>query len=140
MAGAHPTDYARIAPPKSFIHAEWFSSAPSLARYLRYLAHNSSAYMEYFRWKENFGISTTSVPCRLCALAHEVLRPVEPGGPEPAGQLTRQHTIAQSDTQFVPSRRQFYTDVYSWWTCNAAIGKVCTTQNWTGPDPDFDRW
>jgi len=78
--GAHPDDYARIAPPHSYIHTDWFRSTRALAHYLQYLAQNKSAYLEYFRWREVFALSTTGIHCRLCSLAHEVLQSASSAG------------------------------------------------------------
>ena len=45
-------DVIRLAPTKSFIHAEDFNSPASLASYLLYLDKNDTAYREYFKWRE----------------------------------------------------------------------------------------
>lgn len=54
VRGARLEHYERIAPDKnrSFIFADAFQSAKSLADYLIYLDRNSSAFSEYFNWKE----------------------------------------------------------------------------------------
>ena len=84
VSGAHPDDYARIAPPHSYIHAEWFISTAALAHYLQYLAQNETAYLEYFQWRNNYAMSTTGIHCRLCSLAHEVLASSLQGGNIPS--------------------------------------------------------
>ena len=55
--GTMKSDYLRIAPPHSFIHAEDFSSPEELAKYLLYLNSNDTAYREYFKWREDPGSS-----------------------------------------------------------------------------------
>lgn len=47
--GAHPDDYARAAPYKSYIHVDDFSSPKDLADYLHLLDQNDDLYNEYFR-------------------------------------------------------------------------------------------
>ena len=47
--GAHPSDYRRDAPEKSFIHVDDFDSPRELAEYLHLLDQNDDLYNEYFR-------------------------------------------------------------------------------------------
>ena len=47
--GAHPSDYRRDAPEKSFIHVDDFDSPRELADYLHLLDQNDDLYNEYFR-------------------------------------------------------------------------------------------
>ena len=47
--GAAPEDYARAAPPHSFIHVDDFESAKDLAEYLHVLDKNDALYNEYFQ-------------------------------------------------------------------------------------------
>lgn len=49
--GPHPDDVKAVAPPKSYIHAEDFSSAEELVAYLDYLDSNDTAYLEYHAWR-----------------------------------------------------------------------------------------
>uniref|UniRef100_F6UA44 Fucosyltransferase n=1 Tax=Ciona intestinalis TaxID=7719 RepID=F6UA44_CIOIN len=49
--GPHPRDVAAVLPPKSYIHAEDFSSAGELATYIQYLDTNATAYAEYLHWR-----------------------------------------------------------------------------------------
>ncbi|GIY74282.1 glycoprotein 3-alpha-L-fucosyltransferase A [Caerostris extrusa] len=51
VMGARPEDYARSAPPHSYIHVEDFSGPEDLALYLRQLDANDTLYNEYFTWK-----------------------------------------------------------------------------------------
>ena len=51
--GPSKEDVTRLAPTKSFIHAEDFESPSKLATYLLYLNKNDTAYREYFQWVEN---------------------------------------------------------------------------------------
>lgn len=43
-------DYARAAPPHSYIHVDEFPSAKELADYLHKLDQNDDLYNEYFQW------------------------------------------------------------------------------------------
>ncbi|GFO50580.1 glycoprotein 3-alpha-l-fucosyltransferase a [Plakobranchus ocellatus] len=49
VMGAAPEDYARAAPPHSFIHVDDFESPKHLAEYLNTLDKNDALYNEYFR-------------------------------------------------------------------------------------------
>ena len=44
----------KVAPPNSYIHAEWFEKPKDLVDYLNYLDHNETAYLEYHSWKSLF--------------------------------------------------------------------------------------
>ncbi|GFR99380.1 glycoprotein 3-alpha-L-fucosyltransferase A, partial [Elysia marginata] len=69
--GAAPEDYARAAPPHSFIHVDDFESPKGLAEYLDVLDKNDALYNEYFRWKGTGDLINTFFWCRVCALAHD---------------------------------------------------------------------
>ena len=49
--GPKKSDLLKIAPTKSFIHADDFSSPQELADYLNYLANNETAYAEHLEWR-----------------------------------------------------------------------------------------
>ncbi|KAL1482872.1 hypothetical protein MTO96_013379 [Rhipicephalus appendiculatus] len=74
VMGATREEYARLAPPHSFIHVEDFEGPEDLARYLVYLAGNASAYNEYFAWKRKYVVknehgyfgSPSLHLCRMC--------------------------------------------------------------------------
>ncbi len=74
VMGAPPEDYAKVAPPGSYIHVDDFESPEHLADYLKVLDKNDELYNEYFRWKETGAFMNTKFWCRLCALAHEAHR------------------------------------------------------------------
>uniref|UniRef100_A0A914DKM3 Fucosyltransferase n=1 Tax=Acrobeloides nanus TaxID=290746 RepID=A0A914DKM3_9BILA len=83
--GAEKAFYEQIAPPNSFIFALDFQSPKELAQYLHYLDQNSTAYNEFFQWKQLGRVSLdTKFWCRFCAFV-----------------------------QSPPSH--FYEDVNSWW-------------------------
>ena len=69
--GAPPDDYARVAPPHSFIHTDDFSSPKHLADYLMELDANDALYNEYFQWKGSGEFINTKFWCRVCAMLHE---------------------------------------------------------------------
>jgi hypothetical protein len=64
--------YTHIVPPKSFIAADSFKTVKELTDYLHYLTRNTTAYIEYFRWRQNFvfadtlTIADTPSLCQLC--------------------------------------------------------------------------
>lgn len=70
-------DYARLAPPHSFINAMDFSSPRQLADYLLELDRNDTLYGEYFWWKDHYtvesGLGQMSRHgfCDLCAKLHQ---------------------------------------------------------------------
>ncbi|XP_069935652.1 glycoprotein 3-alpha-L-fucosyltransferase A isoform X2 [Cherax quadricarinatus] len=71
VMGAHPDDYARQAPLKSYIHVDDFESPKQLANYLHLLDQNDDLFNEYFRWKGTGEFINTYFMCRLCALLHD---------------------------------------------------------------------
>ncbi|XP_027208813.2 alpha-(1,3)-fucosyltransferase C [Penaeus vannamei] len=73
-------DYALVAPPGSYIDALSFPSVDSLAKYLKYLDGNDTAYNEYFRWKGQYTIdngwsNTAQGFCDLCKKLHQDSEP-----------------------------------------------------------------
>ena len=50
--GAPKEDFIRLAPPRSFIHYDDFTTSRELIDYLQYLDRNDTAYMEYFHWRK----------------------------------------------------------------------------------------
>ena len=49
--GPSKEDILKVAPTKSFIHADDFSSPNELVKYLNYLISNETAYAEYLQWR-----------------------------------------------------------------------------------------
>ena len=84
--GAHPDDYGRSAPQRSYIHVDEFDSPKALAQYLHLLDSNPVLYNKYFEWKTTGEFINTYFWCRVCALLH--------GHPKPS------HS---------------YTDISNWW-------------------------
>ena len=58
LGGASPDDYARSAPPHSYIHVDEYPSVEALAQKLEYLSQNETAYKEYFWWTEHYRVSS----------------------------------------------------------------------------------
>lgn len=71
VMGAHPDDYARQAPEKSYIHVDDFESPKDLADFLHLLDQNDDLYNEYFRWKGTGEFINTYFMCRLCSMLHD---------------------------------------------------------------------
>lgn len=69
--GAHPTDYARSAPYRSYIHVDEFESPKELAEYLHRLDRDDELYNSYFRWKGTGEFINTYFWCRVCAMLHD---------------------------------------------------------------------
>lgn len=69
--GAHPTDYARSAPYRSYIHVDEFESPKELAGYLHRLDRDDELYNSYFRWKGTGEFINTYFWCRVCAMLHD---------------------------------------------------------------------
>ena len=74
VMGAHPDDYARLAPPGSYIHVDDFESPKALAEYLHKVDSDDDLYNSYFRWKGTGDYIDTKFWCRLCAMIHESKR------------------------------------------------------------------
>ncbi|XP_012148355.2 glycoprotein 3-alpha-L-fucosyltransferase A isoform X2 [Megachile rotundata] len=71
VMGAHPTDYARSAPYRSYIHVDEFESPKELAEYLHRLDKDDELYNSYFRWKGTGEFINTYFWCRVCAMLHD---------------------------------------------------------------------
>ncbi|CAL4102074.1 unnamed protein product, partial [Meganyctiphanes norvegica] len=71
VMGAHPDDYRRAAPEKSYIHVDDFESPKDLAAFLHMLDKNDDLYNEYFRWKGTGEFINTYFMCRLCSMLHD---------------------------------------------------------------------
>lgn len=74
VMGARPEDYARQAPPKSYIHVDEFESPKALAEYLHKVDKDDDLYNSYFRWKGTGDYIDTKFWCRLCAMIHDAKR------------------------------------------------------------------
>ncbi|CAJ1070868.1 alpha-(1%2C3)-fucosyltransferase 7 [Xyrichtys novacula] len=62
-------DYKAVAPPKSFIHVDEFSSVKELGNYLQQLAEDKERYREYFTWKQKWRVKLhTDWRERLCRI------------------------------------------------------------------------
>ncbi|XP_012276310.1 glycoprotein 3-alpha-L-fucosyltransferase A isoform X2 [Orussus abietinus] len=85
VMGAHPTDYARSAPHRSYIHVDEFESPKELAEYLHRLDNDDALYNSYFKWKGTGEFINTFFWCRVCAMLHD------------------------------PRPPKFYKDVNEWW-------------------------
>lgn len=72
--GAHPADYARIAPPRSFLHVDWFESPAQLARVLHALDSDAALYARLHAWRQTHAHFDTRYWCRLCFMAHLMRR------------------------------------------------------------------
>ncbi|KAG5320375.1 FUCTA fucosyltransferase, partial [Pseudoatta argentina] len=71
VMGAHPTDYARSSPYRSYIHVDEFESPKELAEYLHRLDRDDDLYNSYFRWKGTGEFINTYFWCRVCAMLHD---------------------------------------------------------------------
>jgi len=72
VMGARPRDYAKVAPPHSYIHVDDFAGPRQLAEYLHRLSNNDTEYEEYFEWKKTMKVAARpnngEFWCRLCTL------------------------------------------------------------------------
>ena len=75
--GAHPTDYARSAPYRSYIHVDEFESPRELAQYLHRLDNDDELYNSYFKWKGTGEFINTYFWCRVCAMLHDEQRSIK---------------------------------------------------------------
>ncbi|KAH9489899.1 hypothetical protein Btru_056408 [Bulinus truncatus] len=82
FGGSSSKDYAKIAPPNSFIHAKDFKDVKSLVDYLYYLDRNDTAYNEYLDWTLDYDVYS-ELParwkwwCDLCEALHDTSRPAQ---------------------------------------------------------------
>lgn len=108
VMGAHPDDYKRAAPHKSYIHVDDFASPKELAAYLTKLDSDEEAYNDYFKWKGTGEFVNTHFFCRLCAMVHYADR-----------------SKSESGTRQWP-RLEKYKDFNNWWRGPG----VCTRRSW----------
>ncbi|GIX89318.1 glycoprotein 3-alpha-L-fucosyltransferase A [Caerostris extrusa] len=74
VMGAPKSDYEKLCPPDSFIHADDFQSPSELAKYLDFLMNNDTAYNSFFDWKKQYKVvnehgyfgSPSLHLCRIC--------------------------------------------------------------------------
>ena len=63
MGGAN---YTELAIPGSYINVLDFKTVKDLADYLHYLDRNSTAYNEYFKWRQKYRKITLQTFCSFC--------------------------------------------------------------------------
>ncbi len=81
--GLSDEDYAAVAPPGSYINADWFPDAAALAAHLERVARNATAFASYHAWRASWRLTTDSplnwahsrqaesaATCRLCEALH----------------------------------------------------------------------
>ena len=64
--GAHPLDYARISPPNSFIHVDWFANPRELAEYLLAIDKDNARYNTFHMWRNSWKPLWPNFHCLLC--------------------------------------------------------------------------
>ncbi|XP_067686333.1 alpha-(1,3)-fucosyltransferase C-like [Haliotis asinina] len=70
-------DYARVAPPHSYINVLEYQSTEELAGYIKYLDQNDEAYNRYLEWTREYFVkklNLDSVLCDICTSIHVDLR------------------------------------------------------------------
>ena len=101
--GAPKEDYARVAPPNSFIHLQDFASLTELADYIRLVDSNDTLYNSFFEWKQQGSV----VPLRL----RDILTPqymcksVVP-------KIITDRNLASTGVKL----RSSFSDIDSWWS------------------------
>ncbi|CAH8661933.1 unnamed protein product [Schistosoma curassoni] len=72
VMGASIEEYQKVSPPHSFIHVDQFENPKELAKYLKYLDKNDTAYNEYFAWHKRGVVTVWSFKpeCEFCILAN----------------------------------------------------------------------
>ncbi|SPP78911.1 glycoprotein 3-alpha-L-fucosyltransferase A-like [Drosophila guanche] len=78
VMGAHPQDYAALAPHDSYIHVDNFGSPKDLAEYLMVLDADDDLYNSYFLWKGTGEFINTHFWCRVCAMLHNKVQLKKP--------------------------------------------------------------
>ena len=73
LGGRDKSDFARLAPPNSFIFAGDFRTPKELAEYISNVATDNQLYNSYFRWKSSYSVyfgQEVELPCALCKALH----------------------------------------------------------------------
>lgn len=68
-------DYAKIAPPKSYLHVDDYQNPEDLARKLEELAGNPAEYESYFWWRNYYELNPDvrkSAQCHLCEILNNI--------------------------------------------------------------------
>ena len=63
--GAAPEEYAKVAPPGSFIHVDDYESPAALAAYLLKVDSDDVLYNSYFKWKVHVCPTLCSILCLI---------------------------------------------------------------------------
>lgn len=68
-------DYAKFAPPGSYIDANDFENPTALAKHIQYLDANPKEYLKYFWWRTYYYVPRYPAPsneafCQLCIKLH----------------------------------------------------------------------
>lgn len=77
VSGPERKDFARIAPPHSFIHVNDYSSHEDLAHALNAIGSNRSLFTEYHQWRRYYDVyyqSNDVDPYRFCELCYRLNR------------------------------------------------------------------
>jgi hypothetical protein len=94
-------DYAKVAPPHSYLNVMDYASPKELAEYLWELDRDDTMYLSYFWWKQHYtarSISKELVAQSMCKLCEKMHNQREP--------------------------RKTYPDLQEWWNRNADCGKL----------------
>ncbi len=115
-------NYARAAPPHSYINVMDYSSMKDFADYLVLLSKNDTLYNEYFWWKPHFRIRNRLLIdglhfrtfCSLCAALH-------------------------NPSKHANKQTPFYRDFYEWWKVKSRCKKV-TLDKFVESDSDLPHY
>ena len=74
LGGKSRDDYAKLAPPNSFIHVDDFRDLKDLANFINFLDKNEENYLKFHEWRRQFRVlnehgffgADTRHYCRLC--------------------------------------------------------------------------
>ena len=101
--GAPKEDYARVAPPNSFIHLQDFASLTELADYIRLVDSNDTLYNSFLEWKQQGSVECfkegdiINIPQFMCNVASKV---------------EKDRKLASKGVKV----RTSFSDIESWWT------------------------
>lgn len=87
-------NYAKIAPPNSYIDSLSFTSPRKLGYFLLYLAKHPEKYNTFFNWRKYYGFEYEHYACQICRKLH--------------------------DTRL---EKRVWSDIYSWWFQEANCSK-----------------
>lgn len=74
VLGALPDEYARLAPPNSYIHIEEFKTMTDLVQFIEKVDKDDSLYLKYHEWRGKGYIDLAKLPADFISSCHSLCR------------------------------------------------------------------